>query len=113
MLRRSLIKLQSHAEAAARKKVIQDHAKSYKAGEGIASLAKDTNTIFRVTSFELFVKPNYKVAVPGTLFFLGCVGFIGYMQWNAANAVQTGTHYVAFNDKGEQRMRLSVGSKWD
>merc|ERR1712179_568803 len=102
-----------NAEDAARKKMVRDAAKSHQAGEGIAGLAKDTNTIFRVTSYELFVKPNYKVAIPGTIFFVGCVGFIAYMKLNAENAVKSGTHYVAYNDKGEQRMAVTSGSKWD
>ena len=97
----------------ARKKIVQEAAKSHKSGEGFAHIAKDTNTLFRVTSFELFVKPNMKVAVPGTLIFLGCIGFVGYMKYQADGAVKSGTHYVAYNDKGEQRMAVTTGSRWD
>merc|ERR1711941_22845 len=89
-----------------RKKAVQEAIKTHRPGEGIASMAKDTNTVFRVTSFELFAKPNLKVAVPGTLLFAGCFLYIAYMKMNAENAVKAGTHCVVYNEKGEQRMGL-------
>ena len=118
MFRQSLKLLQTKKPPAGldsetRKKIVKDAIKEHKPGEGLASKAHETNTLFRVTSFELFVKPNMKVAIPGTILFVGCVGFIGYMKFNAEQAVREGTHYVGYTEDGQQTMKVTTGSKWD
>ena len=107
MLKRTIRLLQKAAPSA--KETLKDH----KPGEGYAHMAKDTSAIFRLTSFELFAKPNMKVAIPGTVFFVGCIGYISYMRYNAEQAVQKGTHSYTYNEEGEMRMGLSKGSRWD
>lgn len=99
---------------AARKDAIRDAAAKHQAGEGFAKMAKDTNSLFRVTSFELFMKPNLKVAVPGTIAFAGCVAFMGWMKYNADEAVREGTHYVQYDQEGKAYMgKTTKSSKWD
>merc|ERR1711862_818187 len=111
MLRRSLQYLQKIPKPPVNS--VKETAKTHQPGEGFAHMAKDTNTVFRATSLELFVKPNMKIAVPGTILFLGCVGFIGYMRYNADAAVQAGTHKYGYNEDGEKRMLVNKGSRWD
>lgn len=97
------------------KPTVKELAKEHRPGEGYAKMAKKTNTVFRVTSFELFVKPNMRVAVPGTLLFAGSIGYIGYMYWQAGEAVEKGTHIHGYNEHGEKRMVVKDPnrSKWD
>ncbi len=59
------------------------------------------------------MKPNLKVAIPGTLAFAGCVLFLGYMRYSADEACRQGTHYVEYGEDGKARMGKTKGSKWD
>merc|ERR1711981_635112 len=96
-----------------RKAAVREAAKQHRAGEGLAKSAKDTGSVFRALNFELFAKPNLKVAVPGTIVFVGCMAYCYYMKMNADDAVKKGTHYVEYTEDGKWRMGLSRGSKWD
>ena len=60
------------------------------------------------------MKPNLKVAVPGTIAFVGCVAFMGWMKYSADEAVREGTHYVQYDQEGKAYMgKTTKSSKWD
>lgn len=52
-------------------------SKSYP-GKGIQKL--DATTFFKVTNFELFVKPNKLVMAAGLVAITCCIGYIHYMR---------------------------------
>lgn len=87
--------------------------KSHIPGEGIASKAKDTSSLFRAVNFELFAKPNLKVAVPGTILFVACFGYVMHIKYQAGKAIEKGTHFVQFTEQGKPRMGLTRGNRWD
>ena len=88
--------------------------KDYQPGQGIASKAKDTSSVFRVLNAEMFAKPNLKVAVPGTIIFGGCVLYLAYMKLRADEAVRQGTHFKQAQPDGKYKMAYNdKGSKWD
>ncbi|XP_078311824.1 small integral membrane protein 8-like [Crassostrea virginica] len=66
-----------------------------------------STSAFRAINFELYAKPNIMVMGPGTLFFLGCVGYIIYMRMN-----EDKNSYTAMNEDGTLTQRPRT-SRWD
>ena len=71
---------------------------------GIASAP--ATTLFRVTNFELYAKPNKIIMVVGVTVFLSCCTYLYQMRQFAPTKVDTKTS----NDGG---FSYSQKSKWD
>ncbi|KAI0211867.1 hypothetical protein LSAT2_003275 [Lamellibrachia satsuma] len=68
----------------------------------------ETTTLFRVTNFELFVKPNTWVMLLGVTAFSFCVGYISYVNVQNKNKKL----YVALGDDGSLKTRAKI-SRWE
>ncbi|XP_062605234.1 small integral membrane protein 8-like [Saccostrea cucullata] len=66
-----------------------------------------STSAFRAINFELYVKPNVMVMGPGTLLFLGCIGYIIYMRMN-----EDKNTYTTMNEDGTLSKRQRT-SRWD
>ncbi|XP_052706201.1 small integral membrane protein 8-like [Crassostrea angulata] len=66
-----------------------------------------STSAFRAINFELYAKPNIMVMGPGTVLFLGCIGYIIYMRMN-----EDKNSYTAMNADGTLTRREKT-SRWD
>ncbi|XP_048744194.1 small integral membrane protein 8-like [Ostrea edulis] len=66
-----------------------------------------STSAFRAINFELYAKPNLMVMGPGTMLFLGCIGYIIYMRMK-----EDKNSYTAMNEDGTLTKRPKT-SKWD
>jgi len=85
---------------------------TYKPGEGIRG-ARST-TFFRLTNFELYVRPNKFVMTLGLVSLAVSLGLIGYMHYEKRQLEdQVGaTVYKAITEEGDVQYRPKK-SKWD
>ncbi|XP_023226674.1 small integral membrane protein 8-like [Centruroides sculpturatus] len=65
-------------------------------------------TLFRITNFELFVKPNKVVMAAGLVAISCCLGYIAYMR----ASIQKDNMYVAVLEDGSEQVEAKK-SKWD
>ncbi|GAB1607858.1 small integral membrane protein 8-like [Argonauta hians] len=68
-----------------------------------------TTTLFRITNFELFVKPNKPVMYFGISLFAGCAAYILYMNLTDEKKGKT---YVSLAEDGSLVKRPQT-SRWD
>ncbi|CAI9739041.1 Hypothetical predicted protein [Octopus vulgaris] len=68
-----------------------------------------TTMLFRITNFELFVKPNKPVMFAGISMFVGCVAYIIFMNLNDDKKSRT---YVSVAEDGSLIKRQRT-SRWD
>ena len=75
-------------------------------GDGIRSIK--TSQAFRVTNFELYMKPNVFIMAFGLSCFAGAVGYIAYMK----NKYENMGYYVSLDEDGQEHFEKKK-SKWD
>ena len=69
-----------------------------------------TTTLFRITNFELFVKPNKYVMTFGLLMSSFCFGYLIYMNYDYDNQLQKQN---AFNNQANDQDEKKPKSRWD
>ena len=78
--------------------VPKEHAK-----KGLSTL--DSTTLFRVTNFELYAKPNRLVMIVGIAAFAGCCTFLVRMRKSA--------EYSTVQTSSDGQYSYVKKSKWD
>lgn len=92
--------------------VKKQEAASYKPGEGIRG-ARST-TFFRLTNFELYVRPNKFVMSLGLASLAVSIGLVGYMYYERYQLEEEvgAPVYKAISEEGDIQYRPKK-SKWD
>ncbi|KAJ8706061.1 hypothetical protein PYW07_010838 [Mythimna separata] len=75
-------------------------------GDGIRSLK--TSSAFRVSNFELYVKPNVFIMAFGLTCFGAAIGYIAYMK----SKYEAMGYYVTMDQEGQEHFEKKK-SKWD
>jgi len=68
-------------------------------------------TLFRTFNFELFVKPNKYVMIPGLIAITGCVAYFGYLNAIAEN--RAAGLYEIYDSEGNIINTQHKTSKWN
>lgn len=68
-----------------------------------------TTGLFRLLNFERYAKPNKVVMIPGVILFMGCVGYLTYLNLTEDRERKT---YMALNEQGVL-VKRSRTSRWD
>ncbi|KAH9388567.1 protein of unknown function (DUF4500) [Tyrophagus putrescentiae] len=80
-----------------------------KPGDGIRSM--DTTSLFRITNFELYVKPNKFIMAFGLVAATACFGYLYY--WNHSQRTNPNSPtYVAVNEDDTLTIRKR-SSRWN
>lgn len=91
------------------KNTTDTNSKAGNSGLGLRGI--NATTLFKVTNFELFVKPNKYVMGFGLLTVTGCVAYLAYLNAVSENKVENQLYERYNSDGTKETSRKS--SKWD
>jgi hypothetical protein len=79
-------------------------------GDGIRGM--NTTTLFRITNFELYAKPNKVVMTAGLVAITGCVAYLYYMNLQHKKIADDKSVHVGLAEDGNLYIRPKKSS-WD